>query len=137
MQAIVVQALGDPSVLTLRSHPIPDPGPGEVLVRIEAAGVNFTETEKRRGVYNPPALPWIPGDEGAGVVEATGQGVDRSWTGRRVAFWARAPADLRPVCRGPGQLIVLLAGSGRVPGRRGAPHAGPALPTDWPMPRRS
>ena len=72
MQAIVVQALGDPSVLTLRSHPIPDPGPGEVLVRIEAAGVNFTETEKRRGVYNPPALPWIPGDEGAGVVEATG-----------------------------------------------------------------
>jgi NADPH2:quinone reductase len=88
MQAIVVQALGDPSVLTLRSHPIPDPGPGEVLVRIEAAGVNFTETEKRRGVYNPPALPWIPGDEGAGVVEATGHGVDRSWTDRRVAFWA-------------------------------------------------
>jgi NADPH:quinone reductase len=88
MQAIVVQALGDPEVLTLRSHPIPDPGPGEVLVRIEAVGVNFTETEKRRGVYNPPPLPWIPGDEGAGIVEATGQGVDRAWLGRRVAFWA-------------------------------------------------
>jgi NADPH2:quinone reductase len=88
MQAIVVQALGDPDVLTLRSHPVPNPGPGEALVRIEAVGVNFTETEKRRGVYNPPALPWIPGDEGAGVVEATGPGVDRAWIGRRVAFWA-------------------------------------------------
>ncbi len=88
MQAIVVHALGDPSVLTLRSHPTPEPGPGEVLVRIEAVGVNFTETEKRRGVYNPPSLPWIPGDEAAGVVEAIGRGVDRVWLGRRVAFWA-------------------------------------------------
>ena len=88
MQAIVVRELGDPDVLMLRSHPVPEPGPSEVLVRIEAVGVNFTETEKRRGVYNPPALPWIPGDEGAGVVEATGPGVDREWIGRRVAFWA-------------------------------------------------
>jgi NADPH2:quinone reductase len=50
--------------------------------------VNFSDTERRRGIYDPPALPWIPGDEAAGVVESLGDGVDREWLGRRVAFWA-------------------------------------------------
>jgi NADPH:quinone reductase len=88
MQAIVVRALGGPEVLTLRTHPIPQPGQGEVLVRLHAVGVNFSDTERRRGVYDPPALPWIPGNEAAGVVEGLGPGVDSSWLGRRVAFWA-------------------------------------------------
>lgn len=88
MQAIVVHALGGPDVLTLRSHPTPEPGPGEVLVRVRAVGVNFSDTERRRGVYDPPALPWIPGNEAAGVVEEIGPEVDSSWLGRRVAFWA-------------------------------------------------
>ena len=88
MQAIVVRSLGDPDVLTLGEYPIPEPGPGQVLVRLEAVGVNFSDTERRRGIYDPPALPWIPGNEAAGVVEAIGAGVDRHWLGRRVAFWA-------------------------------------------------
>jgi NADPH2:quinone reductase len=88
MQAIVVHTLGDPEVLTLRAHPTPRPGPGEVLVRLGAAGVNFSDTERRRGIYDPPALPWIPGNEAAGVVEALGDGVASAWLGRRVAFWA-------------------------------------------------
>ena len=88
MQAIVVHTLGDPDVLTLHAHPVPQPGPGEVLVRLEAAGVNFSDTERRRGIYDPTTLPWIPGNEAAGVVEAVGDGVDRTWLGRRVAFWA-------------------------------------------------
>lgn len=88
MQAIVVQSLGDPDVLTLRTHPVPKPGPAEVLVRLEAIGVNFSDTERRRGIYDPPALPWIPGNEAAGVVESLGDGVDPEWLGRRVAFWA-------------------------------------------------
>ena len=88
MQAIVVRSLGDPDVLTLGEHPIPEPGPGQVLVHLEAVGVNFSDTERRRGIYDPPALPWIPGNEAAGVVEAIGAGVDRDWLGRRVAFWA-------------------------------------------------
>src|SRR5262245_4881319 len=88
MQAIVVQALGDPDVLALRAHPIPQPGPGDVLVRLQAIGVNFSDTERRRGVYDPPVLPWIPGNEAAGIVESLGSEVDRSWLGRRVAFWA-------------------------------------------------
>jgi NADPH:quinone reductase len=88
VQAIVVHALGGPEVLVLRSHPVPEPGPGEALVRLHAIGVNFAETERRRGVYDAPALPWIPGNEAAGVVEGLGSGVDPVWLGRRVAFWA-------------------------------------------------
>jgi NADPH2:quinone reductase len=88
MQAIVAHALGGPEVLVLRAHPVPAPGPGEVLVRLSAVGVNFSDTERRRGVYDPPPLPWVPGNEAAGVVEGLGSGVDASWLGRRVAFWA-------------------------------------------------
>jgi NADPH2:quinone reductase len=88
VRAIVVHALGEPDVLTLRTHPVPQPGQGQVLVHLEAVGVNFSDTERRRGIYDPPALPWIPGNEAAGVVEAVGDGVDRGWLGRRVAFWA-------------------------------------------------
>ena len=88
MQAIVVKALGEPEVLTLGPHPTPEPGPGQVLVRLHAIGVNFSDTERRRGVYDPPPLPWIPGNEGAGVVEAVGEGVEAGWLARRVAFWA-------------------------------------------------
>ena len=67
---------------------MPRAGPGDVLVRLEAVGVNFSDTERRRGIYDPPALPWIPGNEAAGVVEALGDGVDPELLGRRVAFWA-------------------------------------------------
>ena len=88
MQAIVVHRLGDPDVLALGSRSVPEPGAGEVLVRIHAVGVNFSDTERRRGVYDAPTLPWIPGNEAAGVVEAGGPGVDSVWLGRRVAFWA-------------------------------------------------
>jgi NADPH2:quinone reductase len=88
MQAIIVHDLGDPDVMTLASRPKPAPGPGEVLVRVRAIGVNFSDTERRRGIYDPPTLPWIPGNEAAGVVEEIGPKVDSKWLGRRVAFWA-------------------------------------------------
>ena len=88
MRAIIVHALGDPDVLTLGSKETPDPGPGEVLVRLHAIGVNFSDTERRRGTYDPPALPWIPGNEAAGIVEGLGPGVEPDWLRRRVAFWA-------------------------------------------------
>lgn len=83
MRAIVVKGLGGPEVLRLGEAPRPEPGPEQVLVRVRAAGVNFSDTERRRGVYRRPELPWIPGTEGAGIVEETGE---------RVAFWAMPPA---------------------------------------------
>jgi NADPH2:quinone reductase len=88
MRAIVVQALGGPDVLTLGSRDTPRPGPGEVLVRLHAIGVNFSDAERRRGTYDPPELPWVPGNEAAGIVEDVGPGVEPEWLGRRVAFWA-------------------------------------------------
>jgi len=88
MRAIVVRAFGDPDVLTPGTVDVPRPGPGEVLVRLHTVGVNFSDTERRRGAYDPPPLPWIPGNEAAGVVDAVGAGVGREWVGRRVAFWA-------------------------------------------------
>jgi NADPH2:quinone reductase len=87
MDAIVVHRLGAPDVLQTGHRPVPEPGPGEVLVRIHAIGVNFSDTERRRGVYDPPALPWTPGNEAAGTVERAGAGAE-AWVARRVAFWA-------------------------------------------------
>lgn len=92
MDAIVVRALGGPEVLQLERVPIPRPHAGQVLVALHATGVNFADTERRRGVYATPQLPWIPGSEGAGVVAAVGDAVDQSLLGRRVAFWAPPPA---------------------------------------------
>ncbi len=88
MRAIVAQRLGPPEVLVLRETAVPRPSAGEVLVRVHAVGVNFSDTERRRGAYDAPALPWIPGNEAAGIVEETGPGVDPGWIGARVAFWA-------------------------------------------------
>ncbi|HKH44827.1 MAG TPA: zinc-binding dehydrogenase [Thermoanaerobaculia bacterium] len=91
MRAIIATSLGDPDVLQLGEAPRPDPGPGEVLVRLYRVGVNFSDTERRRGVYRKPPLPWIPGNEGAGVVEEVGEGVDPALRGQRVAFSAMPP----------------------------------------------
>ena len=88
MRAIVVTRLGGPEVLTPAEAPLPLPGPAEVRVALRAIGVNFAETERRRGVYARPALPWIPGNEGAGVVDALGAGADPALLGAPVAFWA-------------------------------------------------
>ncbi len=91
---------------------MPRPGAGEVLVRVRAAGVNFSDTERRRGVYDPPALPWIPGNEAAGIVEEVGEEVGGEWRGRRVAFWAprTSGAYAEYVTAPAGALFVLQDG---------------------------
>jgi NADPH:quinone reductase len=76
MQAIRVHEFGDPDVLRLEELAAPQPVEGEVLVRVQAAGVNPYETYIRAGWYTElPPLPYTPGVDGAGVVEATGQRV--------------------------------------------------------------
>ncbi|MGD0346426.1 MAG: quinone oxidoreductase [Terracidiphilus sp.] len=74
MKAIQFHTTGGPEVLQLTELPIPEPGPGQVLMRIEATGVNFIEIYFRKGVYKA-ALPLIPGSEAAGTVEELGPGV--------------------------------------------------------------
>ena len=92
MRAIVAHRLGPPEVLELQALPCPEPGPGQVLIELHATGVNFSETERRRGRYATPRLPWCPGAEGAGPIVALGPDVAPTLLGQRVAFWALPPA---------------------------------------------
>jgi NADPH2:quinone reductase len=85
MQAIRVTAFGGPDVLVLGDAPDPQPGPGQVRLRVHAAGVNPVETYMRSGNYAiKPALPYTPGSDGAGVVEALGENVTGLKVGDRV-----------------------------------------------------
>ena len=89
MRAIVMKSIGGPEVLELAEVPEPGPPPPHhVVVDIAAIGVNFADTERRRGIYAAPALPWTPGREAAGVVAAVGPDVDASLLGARVAYFA-------------------------------------------------
>src|SRR5579871_2660665 len=84
MQAIRVHETGGPEVLQLDEVALPEPGPGQVRVKIEAVGVNFIEVYARKGWYKAP-LPSTPGAEAAGVVDAVGEGVTDFSAGQRVA----------------------------------------------------
>jgi NADPH2:quinone reductase len=85
MKAIRVDGFGGPEVLRLAEVPDPAPGPGQVVVRVEAAGVNFIDVYHRTGLY-PNPLPLVPGSEGAGVVAERGPGVATLREGDRVAW---------------------------------------------------
>ena len=86
MKAIRVEKQGGPEVLKLVDiAPIEAPGPGQAVVRIVAAGVNFVDVGQRRGTY-PRQVPFTPGVEGAGVVESVGEGVRSVKPTDRVAF---------------------------------------------------
>src|SRR6059058_5019218 len=85
MKAIRVHQFGEPEVLRLEEVPTPKPGPGQVLVRMHAVGVNPVETYIRAGTYaRLPALPYTPGNDGAGAVEQVGPDVNEFEPGDRV-----------------------------------------------------
>ena len=86
MQAVRLHATGGPDALVVERVPVPEPGAGEALVRVEAAGINFIDVYKRTGLYKVP-MPATPGEEGAGTVVAVGSGVTEVRAGDRVA-WA-------------------------------------------------
>ena len=89
MQAIVYTRTGGPDVLELVDRPVPEPGPGEVRVRVEVSGVNPTDW-KARSATPPPAGWQVPHQDGAGVVDAVGTGVDPVLVGERVWLWEAA-----------------------------------------------
>jgi len=85
MKTIQVQRFGGPEVLELREIPTPKPGAGQVLVRVHAAGVNPYDTYMRNGTYAiKPELPYTPGSDAAGIVEAVGEGVKKVRASDRV-----------------------------------------------------
>src|SRR4051812_26126351 len=94
MRAIQIEEFGGPEVLRLKDVPVPEPGPGEVLVRVARAGVNFADTHQRHDQYVArQSLPMIPGSEVAGVREDTGERVIALCGTGGYAEYAVAPAD--------------------------------------------
>ena len=89
MQGWVVHEFGGPEVMQWESLPIPEPGPGQVLVAVHASGMNFAETRMRAGSYSGQPLPFVMGMEGAGTVAALGPGVEGFAVGQRVFGRAR------------------------------------------------
>lgn len=96
MRSIEYSVTGGPEVLTLVDRPVPDPGPGEVRVRIHRSGVNPTDWKSRRGERGgaPVRPPQVPNQDGSGVVDAVGQGVETAMLDQRVWIWEAA--HLRP-----------------------------------------
>ncbi|HET6360696.1 MAG TPA: quinone oxidoreductase [Gemmatimonadota bacterium] len=87
MRAVRFHRTGGPEVLVLDDVPRPQPGPGEIRVRVAHAGVNFVDTYVRSGSYDPGSLPATAGKEGSGHVDTSGPGVDGTSHGDRMAFF--------------------------------------------------
>jgi NADPH2:quinone reductase len=85
MRAVTLRRPGPPTSLRVEEAPEPHAGPGEVLIQVQAAGVNFTDVLSRQGL-NPeaPPRPYVLGHEASGDVIALGEGVDRFRVGQRV-----------------------------------------------------
>ena len=85
MRAAVIREFHEP--LVIEERPIPEPGPGDIRVRIETSGVCHTDIHAAHGDWPvKPALPLVPGHEGVGLVDAIGEGVTRVGIGERVAI---------------------------------------------------
>jgi len=85
MKAAVVTRFGGPEVLEMREMPLPEPGPGQVLIQVTYAGVNYADLMARRGTFHARPLPFIPGYEVSGTIQALGEGVEGLHIGQPVA----------------------------------------------------
>jgi NADPH2:quinone reductase len=84
MRAIRVHQFGEPEVLRYEETPDPTPGPGQVVIKVHAIGVNPVETYIRAGKYGPRQFPYVPGTDAAGTIQAVGSGVTQFKAGDRV-----------------------------------------------------
>ncbi len=108
MRAVVARAAGGPEVLQSAELPDPEPGPGELLVRVAAAGVNFIDTYRRAGVYAMD-YPHVVGVEGSGTVEAVGPDTAGFAVGDEVA-WNQAPGSYAELAVVPASNAVKVPG---------------------------
>lgn len=107
MKAIQIAKNGDADVLEIKDLPKPTPGPGEALVRLKTAGINFIDIHMRIGKKYPIPVPFIPGLEGAGIVEAVGNDVTDVKPGDRVAYCDSLGAYAEFACVKTSKLIPL------------------------------
>jgi NADPH2:quinone reductase len=106
-KAIRIDQHGGPEVLKLVDVEVGEPGPGEVRIRHRAIGLNFIDAYFRTGLY-PSALPFVPGGEGAGVIEAVGPGVTDLAVGDRAAYASNKSGSYCEVRVMPAQHVVRL-----------------------------
>ena len=99
MRAIVTTRNGDVRVMKVETRPNPIPAPGEVLIRVKAAGLNFADILARQGLYpDGPPKPCVMGYEVSGLIEAVGEGVDRGIVGEPVIAMTRFGGQAELVC---------------------------------------
>ncbi|WP_043336696.1 quinone oxidoreductase family protein [Belnapia moabensis] len=108
--AIRVHEHGGPERLIWEEVPLPDPKPGEVLVRHHAVGLNYIDVYFRTGLYKAPSMPVTVGMEGAGVVEAVGDGVTELKVGDRVAYAGALGAYAEARCAPADRLVKIPDG---------------------------
>jgi NADPH2:quinone reductase len=106
VKAIYIEKTGGPEVLQFGERPAPELGAGEVLVKLAASGVNFTDINQRSGVNKIP-VPAVLGSEGAGVVERAGDGVSNFYAGDRVA-WAMVRGSYAEYAAVPAKMLVRI-----------------------------
>jgi NADPH2:quinone reductase len=111
MQAIRVSATGGPEALQLEDIPTPEPGLGQIRLKVEAAGVNFVEIYQRKGQYRQP-LPFTPGSEAAGTVDAIGPDVTDLQIGARVASVDALGSYAQHALVNVGRVVPVPAGLG-------------------------
>lgn len=107
VQAIQIQQYGGPEVLTLVDVAVGEPGPGEIRIRHHAVGLNFIDVYQRTGLYQNP-LPLTLGMEGAGIVEAVGEGVTHLKAGDRAAYASNPPGSYSQARVMPAKCVVKL-----------------------------
>jgi NADPH:quinone reductase len=107
-KAVMIEKTGGPEVLRWVDYDPGSPKTGEVLLRQEAVGLNFIDVYHRSGLYPLPSLPAIIGMEGAGVVEAVGDGVTEVAVGDRVAYAGLPPGAYAEVRNIPAHRLVKL-----------------------------
>ena len=107
MNAICIATPGGPEVLRLDEVPSPEPGPGQVVLKVEAAGINFVDLYQRSGQYKT-VLPFIPGQEAAGTVAGLGPGVTGLAVGDRVACYHGTLAAYAEYVLAPADRVVRL-----------------------------
>src|SRR5580698_3363978 len=104
MKAIQIQQTGGPEVLTLADIPVPTLKAGEALVKVHASGINFIDVYYREGRYKTE-LPFIDGQEGAGIVEAVGEGVSEFKPGDAVV-WCHVLGSYAEYAAVPSAMLV-------------------------------
>src|SRR5215471_3242423 len=106
MKAVYIEQIGSPEVLRFGDRDVPEPGKGEVLIKVAISGVNFTDLNARSGVNRIP-LPAVLGSEGAGTVERLGEGVANFAAGDRVA-WCIVRGSYAEYAAVPAKMLVRI-----------------------------